>query len=107
MNSERLKMLEKLLEESPDDVFLLYALSMEHLRKQPAKAWGILKDLLDKFPDYLPSYYQAAQLASAMGKTEECKSIYEKGISLAQKHNDLKTLHELQAAYQNFLFELE
>ncbi len=105
MISERLEKLKKMLEETPNDPFLNYALGMEYLKDDPLKAWEIFQKMLDRFPDYLPTYYQAAQLAISLGQHNSCTTIFVKGIDLAKEQNDLKTLAELNSAYQNYLYD--
>ena len=105
MNSDRIRQLELFLHETPDDPFLLYALALEYLRVNPEKAAGLFTRLLDEFPDYLPTYYQAAGFAAARGETENAASIYLRGIALAQLQKDPLALRELQTAYNQFLFE--
>jgi tetratricopeptide (TPR) repeat protein len=95
MNEQRLKMLEKFLEEDKNDPFNLYALASEYLAEQPDKAISYFDHLLNDFSDYLPTYYHAAQL------------YVEQGIELAKLQNNPKALRELNAAYQNLLFEME
>jgi hypothetical protein len=66
-----------------------------------------LNDILVNFPDYLPAYYITAQLGADLGYPDNCKRIFEQGIALARQLGENKALHELQAAYQNFLLENE
>lgn len=105
MNSSRLENLEKMLLESPNDPFLHYAIAMEYNQSEPEKSWQMLNDMLAKFPDYLPAYYIAAQLGADLSYPVKSKSIFEQGIALARQLGDNKALHELQAAYQNFLID--
>ncbi|NVK50988.1 MAG: tetratricopeptide repeat protein [Cyclobacteriaceae bacterium] len=104
-NLDRLKLLEQFAAEEPKDPFNWYALALEIQEIQPEKALIYFQKLLSDFPDYLPTYYPAAHFFAALDKLNEAKVTFEKGISLSQKLSEIKTLRELQNAYQNFLFE--
>jgi tetratricopeptide (TPR) repeat protein len=107
MNEQRLKMLEKFLEEDKNDPFNWYALASEYLAEQPDKAKSYFDHLLNDFSDYLPTYYHAAQLYVDFENEPRAIEIYEQGIELAKLQNNPKALRELNAAYQNLLFEME
>ncbi|MFN8356483.1 MAG: tetratricopeptide repeat protein [Spirosomataceae bacterium] len=107
MNTNRLALLQEFYQEDPNDPFNAYALAMEYLNHNPTKAWHFFDELLVKHPDYLPTYYQAAELMAAVGKREQAKEIYEKGIILAQQSNQPKALGELRSAYEIFLMDEE
>lgn len=105
MNTNRLTLLIAFYEEDPSDPFNAYALAMEYLDNEPIKSLSFFKELLNKHPTYLPTYYQAAELFANVGMTEQAKEVYQKGIALAFKQKQPKALQELRNAYQNFLLE--
>jgi Tfp pilus assembly protein PilF len=106
-NLQRIAMLQKFIEEEPQNPFNTYALAMEYYQEDPEKSLGILKALLQEAPDYLPSYYKAAHLYWDRGELELAASIFEKGKELAKKTEDQKALGELNAAFMNLQFEME
>lgn len=107
MNEERIALLEKYIAEEPNEPFNHYALANEYMAEQPAEALKILQVLLQKFPDYLPSYYQAATLLESFEKEQEALSIYAQGMAIARKQGNAKIERELQTAWQNLSFEME
>ncbi|MEM0941629.1 MAG: tetratricopeptide repeat protein [Bacteroidota bacterium] len=107
MNSKRIKLLKKFVEEEPKNPFNKYALAMEFYEYDPPKSLDILKTLLKEHPDYLPSYFKTAHLFWEMEDLEKAKDVFVKGLSLAQEQGDQKALSELKSAYQNLLFELD
>lgn len=107
MNQKRLEQLLNYLNNEPEDPFVLYAIANEYLESSPEKARQYFETLLKKYPEYLPTYYLAAQLYADFAEEERAEETYKKGIALATKNNELKTLAELKNAYQNFLFEKE
>lgn len=105
MNQERVKKLLEFLENEPNDPFTIYALATEYLDATPSKSRIYFEILLTEHPEYLATYYHAAQLYADLDMIEEADTTYKRGIALAEKHNELKTLQELKNAYQNFEFE--
>ena len=104
--ADRLTKLREFLTEEPQDPFNRYALATELLSQaQIPEALGHFRQLLTDHPSYLATYYHAAALLADLDQPEAARIVYEKGIELAQQQGETKTLRELQAAYQNFLFE--
>lgn len=101
MNSQRIEMLKKMVLEDPQDPFYPYALSLEWIHTNRSEALSLLIDVMRKYPEYLPPYYQAGLLSIESGKEEEGKEILEKGIEVAQQQNDRKTLNELRSLLDN------
>ena len=105
MRIDRLKELEKFYEEDPSDPFNAYALAIEYLKDHPEKSKALFRKLLSAHPDYLPTYYHAALFFSETNEKKTAIDVFEKGMSLAKKLNDKKTLRELQTAYDELMFE--
>lgn len=101
------ELLKSFIQEEPHNPFNHYALALEIREKDPLQAIEIFDFVLEKFPDYLPTYFPAAQLFFEENQLEKAKSTYEKGIELAKTQNESKALKELQNAFQNFLFETD
>lgn len=107
MNAERIKLLEKYIQEEPNNPFNGYALAMEYYESHPEKSLELLLEIINNHPDYLPSYFKTAHLLWEMDETTRTDKVFRKGIQLAKKLNDTKALQELTSAYQNFQFETE
>ena len=107
MQEQRIVMLQKMLEENPNDPFLLYALALEHRKLDLNQALSWFERLLQQHADYLPTYYHAAALYIDLGQPQEAKLTYQKGIALAQQQQDAHALRELKNAYQNLLVDLD
>ncbi|MBK6264829.1 tetratricopeptide repeat protein [Marivirga sp. S37H4] len=105
MNKERIAQLEQFRKESPNDPFLLYALATEYKEEKPEKAKLFFDELLEKYEDYIGSYYHAASLYAEHFDREKADKIYQKGIEMAQQLNEHHALKELKNAYTNFQFE--
>ncbi len=95
---EKLKEMEAL---KPEDPFLKYALAQEYYSlEQYGEALKIYQTLLDKRPDYLPTYYQLGKLYEQLGHFADAQRSYEQGMIIAQQQGELKTLGELRAALE-------
>ena len=105
MPSDRISQLQQFYEEDSSDPFNIYALALEYLKYDSAKSKSLFESLLTLHGEYLPTYYHAAKLYQETGEKEKAISVFAKGIALARKLNDTKTLRELRSAYDEMMFE--
>lgn len=95
----RLSMIEDMLRKNPNDVFLRYAVCLEYYKLgNKSEAIESMNALMKSNPEYLPTYYQLGTWLEEENETTRAKGIYRKGITVAQKQNDAKTLGELSEA---------
>lgn len=88
-----------MLKTEPNDSFLRYALSLEYAKSNEIeKAIETIESLLINDVDYLGAYYQLGKLYEQAGNTSLAIETYKKGIAIAQKQNNRKTLGELNEA---------
>ncbi len=95
----RLQKLLELYEKDPSDAFIRYGIALEYSSLQQhdsAAEW--FERLRSDTPDYLPTYYMLGGLYAKLGKPNMARTIYEEGISTAQRANDMHTLSEIRAA---------
>lgn len=93
-----------MLEEQPDDLFLLYALAMEYRGSgQYTEAIQQFEKIILKDASYIPAYYQLGQL---LGEQDESRAIhlFEMGMGLAKAKGDLKTANEFRSALDELLY---
>lgn len=107
MQEQRMARLHQMLQETPEDPFLLYALALEYRKFDLTQAISWFDKLLVQHPHYLPTYYHAAAALIEAGKAAEAKTVYQKGIALAQEQQESHSLRELRNAYQNLLVDLD
>ena len=91
----RLEQLKNYLEEDPNDPFNHYALALEFIGTNPEYAQAQLLLTIQKFPDYVPSYYQAANMLLHGGQKELASSMIQQGKVAAARAGDHKALAEL------------
>lgn len=84
---------------SPADPFPRYGLAMELKgQDQTSEAWTVFAELLEKFPDYVPTYLQAGGTLVALGRKDEAAATYRRGIEVASAHGDQHARRELESA---------
>ncbi|MGE0773139.1 MAG: tetratricopeptide repeat protein [Cyclobacteriaceae bacterium] len=97
-------MLERELEMNPMDPFNHYAFALEIKAPDPAASMAKLLDMVQRFPDYVPAYYQAAQLLIEAGRQGEAVAILEKGIAEAVKQKNNKAAAEMRSLLDEITF---
>jgi len=95
----------QLLNQSPNDIFLNYALAMELLSEgQASEAIAKLEWIRQNAPNYLATYYQLAALYQTCDR-DKAIEVYHLGIALAKAQGNVKTEKELSSALELFEFE--
>ncbi len=90
--------IEMLLQE-PNDIFLNYALAMEHISTSDFLiAEAQLRKMLTIEAEYLPCYFQLGQLNEKLDNAAVAISFYQKGLELAKKQGNTKAAGELNEA---------
>jgi lipoprotein NlpI len=105
MSSARLHLLLQFYNDDPNDPFNGYALALEYLKSDAARAKEFFDLVLAQHEEYVPVYYHAARFYADRAEKEKAMALYEKGISMAKKHNDLKAARELQSAYDELMYD--
>lgn len=105
--NNRIEQLQEFLKEDSNDSFLKYALALEYvLVKENDTAIDCFLKLINEDENYVASYYQLGKLFESLNKVDKAIEIYKKGIEIAKKIENKKTLLELQEAY-NMLLEID
>lgn len=107
MNQQRITQLLDYYQQDPHDPFNLYALAMEYVAEQPAQAQHYFERLLTEHPQYLPTYYHAAQLYVQQDEPQKAVALYDLGLRLAREQKQQKTFDELNRAYRALLDDLD
>jgi len=99
VTSERMQSLQKMLQKEPDDLFLLYAIALEHKKASEfADAIQYLQRVLKKDPLYCVAFQQMAQVHEMAGDVAAAKQAYQDGIAAASRKGDLHAREEMEAA---------
>jgi predicted Zn-dependent protease len=96
---DRIATFKSFIARSPADPFPRYGLAMEHkVRGDLAHAWAAFSDLLENFPDYVPTYLMAGGTLSGLGRKAEAAAVYRKGVEVATRKADPHARGELESA---------
>ncbi len=99
MNEKRIAQLLEMEKHQPNDAFLKFALAQEYVNvNNYPKATEYFELLVEKFPNYVPTYYQFGKLYERVNEITKCIYIYKVGIEKAKAAGDLKTATELTEA---------
>jgi tetratricopeptide (TPR) repeat protein len=97
--STRLPQLQQLLEKSPNDTFLLYAIAMEHKKSGDTRSsLAYFDKVIHQDPGYCYAYHQKGLLLESAGDAEGAKAAYHQGIAAADKKGDHHAKEEIAAA---------
>jgi tetratricopeptide (TPR) repeat protein len=96
---DRIATFKSFITRSPADPFPHYGLAMEYKGQgQLAEAWSVFSELLEKFPDYVPTYLMAGGTLAALDRKAEAADIYRRGIEVAGRRGDSHAKGELTSA---------
>lgn len=97
--SQRLETLRSLVEQDPGNSRFRYMLAMETLNAGDlAAASVIFEDVIQRDPDYSAAYFHGGQTLERLGRLDEARAVYERGIEATTRNGDLHTRSELQGA---------
>ena len=98
MAENRLEILKNLVAQNPSDSFARYGLAMAYASAgDHAQAVEEYRKLLENNPQYVAAYYHGGQALEKLGKIEEAREIYRKGIQVTAQAGDTHTRSELEA----------
>ncbi|MGD1072826.1 MAG: tetratricopeptide repeat protein [Bryobacteraceae bacterium] len=102
MPANRLDILRSMVEQKPEDSFSRYGLAMEYANAGSLEAAvAEFEALLRYNPNYSAGYFHGGQTLEKLGRTEEAREIYRKGIEATGATGDEHTRSELIAALRN------
>ena len=100
MASTRLEILKNMLAAKPDDSFLRYGLAMEYRNAGDMRsAAREFEALIAADPGYAAAYFQAGQILERLGKIDEARDTYQRGIELTTRQGADHARAELQSAF--------
>jgi predicted Zn-dependent protease len=95
----RVKALRAFAAQRPQDPFPRYALAIELKGAGDLEAsWETLAPLIAEHPDYIASYAPAGEVLAALGRVEDARAVYEKGIEACTRKDDAHMRANLEDA---------
>jgi tetratricopeptide (TPR) repeat protein len=99
MPNDRFEILKQFIETNPSDCFARYGVAQEYIKRgEHEKAIEQFTRIFEINPDYQAAYYHGGKTYQKLGRTEEARATYRKGIEVASRSGDLHAQSELQAA---------
>ena len=99
MALNRLEILKSMVAQNPNDNFSRYGLAMEYANSGNLEgAVEEYESLLSVNPDYAAAYYHGGQALEKLGRIEEARRMYQRGLEATRRTGDAHTNSELQAA---------
>jgi tetratricopeptide (TPR) repeat protein len=102
MEKQRVEFLQQALQQDADNTFVRYALALELAgSERPEDAWPHFSYLLDRHPEYVPTYYHAGKWLAARGQIEEARRVLNRGIQVSSHQGNVHARSELEAALED------
>jgi Tfp pilus assembly protein PilF len=99
MATNRLDVLKAMVSANPKDSFARYGLAMEYSNTgQLEQAVAEFRTLLEHDEKYAAGYFHGGQVFEKLGRLDDARKLYEKGIEITGRTGDGHTRSELQAA---------
>jgi Flp pilus assembly protein TadD len=99
--TERMMKLQKMLEKTPEDPFLLYGIGLEYRKVGDARrAVEYLDKVIAVDPGYCYAYHQRGLVCESIGDMESARRSYREGMEAARKKGDSHAYGEIEAALQ-------
>ena len=90
-------MLKEILAENPNDAFARYGLAMEYANSgDTSTALAEYQKIVDLNPEYVPAYQMAGQLLMNLGRDQDARTWFEKGIAAARRTGNQHAISEMQ-----------
>jgi tetratricopeptide (TPR) repeat protein len=99
MATNRLDILKQMVAQDPNNSFARYGLAMEYANTGALdQAVLEFESLIGQDVNYSAAYFHGGQTLEKLGRIEEARTMYEKGIDAATRKGDAHTRAEIEAA---------
>jgi len=99
MATDRLGILKQMLAQDANNSFARYGLGMEYAKSgEFSQAIAEFRTLLERDSNYAAAYFHDGQALEKLGRIEEARALYEKGIEATTRTGDSHTRAEIEAA---------
>lgn len=99
MATNRLEMLKQMVEQDPGNTFARYGLAMEYASSGDAEqAISEFRRLIAQDDSYAAAYFHGGRALEKVGRLDEARALYKRGIEAATRKGDAHTRSEIEAA---------
>lgn len=97
--SQRLEALKEMVAQNPSDSFARYGLAMEYANSGDLEAAAAeYNALLASNANYAAAYFHGGQALEKLGRLDQARELYRRGIEATMRTGDAHTRSELQTA---------
>ena len=101
MPANRLEVLKQMVVQNPSDSFARYGLAMAYANDgHYEQAIGEYRALIETNPKYVAAYYHGGQALEKLGRLDEARETYKRGIEVSSQIGDDHTRGELEAVLE-------
>ena len=101
MSTTRLEKLTEMVAQNPADSFLRYGLAMEYRNTGNLElAIAEFRALIAADPTYSAAYFHGGQTLERLGRIDEAREMYQKGVEVTAKKGESHAQSEMQAALE-------
>ena len=99
MSAARSEVLKTMLAQDPANTFARYGLAMEYVNSGELDL-GVseFQRLMEASPDYVAAYFHSGQTLEKLGRIEDARATYERGLEACQRVGDGHTQAEIRTA---------
>ncbi len=99
MATNRVEILKEMLAQDTNNSFARYGLAMEYAKSgELESAVQEFEKLLAADETYVAAYFHSGQALEKLGRLDDARATYEKGIEASTRKGDLHTRSEIEAA---------
>ena len=99
MATSRRETLKNMLEHDPAHQFARFGLAMDYVGTgELSEAVAEFERLLQHDPNYVAGYFHGGQALEKLGRADEARQMYQRGLTACTRVGDAHTRSEIQAA---------
>ena len=99
MATNRLEILKAMLAQDPNNSFARYGLATEYANSgQLEQALTEFRALLENDETYVAGYYHGGQALEKLGRLQDARAMYERGLQACTRKGDSHTYSEIERA---------
>ncbi len=107
MAKTRLELLQEMTTQDPKNEFTRYGLAQEYANGgRLEEAIAEFSRLLEANPDYAAAYFHGGRALENLGRLEDARQMYQRGIEVCERTGNQHTGSEMQAALDELLQRL-
>lgn len=99
MTKSRLEQLQEMVAQDPNNNLVRYGLAQEYANSgRPEEALAEFTRLIETTPDYVAGYFHGGRTLGKLGRMDEARQMYRRGVEACSRTGNAHALSEMQAA---------